>query len=83
MLASLLQVVFFNFLGVYMDNKVLIKLTAVKEITTFSTATIYRLISQGEFPKQIKLAKRSSGWLLEEIYNWIEQKKNARDRGDS
>ena len=83
MLASFLQVVFFNFLGVYMDNKVLIKLTAVKEITTFSTATIYRLISQGEFPKQIKLAKRSSGWLLEEIYNWIEQKKNARDRGDS
>ena len=83
MLASFLQVVFFTFLGVYMDNKVLIKLTAVKEITTFSTATIYRLISQGEFPKQIKLAKRSSGWLLEEIYNWIEQKKNARDRGDS
>ena len=65
-----------------MNNKVLIKLKKVKEITTFSAATIYRLISQGEFPKQIKLAERSSGWLLEEIYNWIEQKKNARDRGD-
>mgnify|MGYP000058849773 FL=1 len=66
-----------------MNNKVLIKLTKVKEITTFSTATIYRLISQGEFPKQIKLAERSSGWLLEEVYNWIEQKKKARDGGDS
>jgi len=83
MLASYLQVVFFYFLGVYMNNKVLIKLTKVKEITTFSTATIYRLISQGEFPKQIKLAERSSGWLLEEVYNWIEQKKKARDGGDS
>ena len=66
-----------------MHNKVLIKLTAVKEITTFSAATIYRLISQGEFPKQIKLAERSSGWLLEEIYNWIDQKKDERDGGDS
>ena len=65
-----------------MNNKVLIKLTAVKEITTFSAATIYRLISQGEFPKQIKLAERSSGWLLEEVYNWIDQKKDARDGGD-
>ena len=83
MLASYLQVVFFNFLGVYMHNKVLIKLTAVKEITTFSAATIYRLISQGEFPKQIKLAERSSGWLLEEVYNWIDQKKDERDGGES
>ena len=65
-----------------MHNKVLIKLTAVKEITTFSAATIYRLISQGEFPKQIKLAERSSGWLLEEVYNWIDQKKDERDGGD-
>ena len=65
-----------------MHNKVLIKLTAVKEITTFSAATIYRLISQGEFPKQIKLAERSSGWLLEEVHNWIDQKKDERDGGD-
>ena len=65
-----------------MNNKVLIKLKKVKEITTFSTATIYRLISQGEFPKQIKLAERSSGWLLEEVYNWIDQKKDERDGGD-
>ena len=52
-------------------------------MTTFSAATIYRLISQGEFPKQIKLAERSSGWLLEEVYNWIDQKKDERDGGDS
>ena len=65
-----------------MNNKVLIKLPAVKRITTFSSATIYRLISEGEFPKQIKLAERSSAWLLEEIYSWLEEKKDARDGGD-
>ena len=66
-----------------MHNKVLIKLTAVKEITTFSSATIYRLIDKGEFPKQIKLSERSSAWSLKEIYNWIDQKKDARDGGES
>ena len=66
-----------------MHNKVLIKLTAVKEITTFSSATIYRLIDKGEFPKQIKISERSSAWSLEEIYNWIDQKKDARNGGDS
>ena len=46
----------------------LVKLPVVREMTTFSSATIYRLISKGEFPKQIKLSERSSGWLLDEIY---------------
>ena len=66
-----------------MNNKELIKLPAVKRITTFSSATIYRLIDKGEFPKQIKLTERSSAWSLEEIYNWIDQKKDERDGGDS
>ena len=65
-----------------MSNMKAIKLAQVKELTAFSSATIYRLIKIGEFPKQIKLAKRSSGWLQDEIYNWLEEKKNARDGGD-
>ncbi len=59
----------------------LVKLSAVKDITTFSSATIYRLIKKGEFPKPIKLSKRSSGWFLEEIYSWLDQKKESRDGG--
>jgi len=75
---------FFNFfLDGYMKNNILIKLPAVKELTTFSSSTIYRLISEGEFPKQIKLSERSSAWSLEEVYSWIEEKKDARDGGES
>ena len=59
-----------------------IKLPQVKELTTFSSATIYRLMKKGEFPNQLKLSERSSGWLLEEIYEWLEQKKISRDGGD-
>ncbi len=57
----------------------LVKLSDVREITTFSSATIYRLISKGEFPKQIKLSERSSGWLLDEIYAWLDEKRRSRE----
>ena len=51
-----------------------IKLKTVCELTTFSSATIYRLIKKGEFPRQIKLSERSSGWLLDDIKKWPEQR---------
>jgi prophage regulatory protein len=60
----------------------IVKLPVVKELTTLSTASIYRFMKNGTFPKQIKLGKRSSGWFLEEIYNWLEEKKNTRDGGN-
>lgn len=69
-------------LGDLMFKFQLVKLPIVRQITTFSSATIYRLIKKGEFPKQIKLSERSSGWILEEIYSWLDQKKNSRD-GDN
>lgn len=62
-------------------NNQIIKLPAVKEITTFSSATIYRLISEGKFPKQLKLSERSSGWLLEEVNTWLKAKVDQRDGG--
>jgi len=58
-----------------------IKLAQVIEITSLSSATIYRLIKTGQFPKQLKLAQRSSGWLLEEINNWLESKSFLRKGG--
>ena len=51
-----------------------IELKTVSELTTFSSATIYRLIKKGEFPRQIKLSERSSGWLLDDIKKWLEQR---------
>jgi prophage regulatory protein len=59
--------------------KTIIKLPEVKAITTFSRTTIYRLIALGEFPKQVKLAERSSGWIKQEVEEYIENKINERE----
>ena len=53
-------------------------LKQVKEITQLSTATIYRLMAQGKFPKQFKLAERTSRWLRKEIEDFIQDKIEER-----
>ena len=62
-----------------MSDLKVIKIAKVKELTALSAASIYRLMKKGAFPKQIKLAERSSGWFIEEIYDWLEKKRNIRD----
>ena len=62
-----------------MSDLKVIKIAKVKEITALSAASIYRLMKKGAFPKQIKLAERSSGWFLEEIYNWLKNKGKSRN----
>lgn len=55
-----------------------LNLKQVKEITQLSTATIYRLIAQGKFPKQFKLTERTSRWVGSEIEEFINQKIEER-----
>ena len=55
-----------------------LNLKQVKEITQLSTATIYRLIAQGKFPKQFKFTERTSRWVGSEIEGFINQKIEER-----
>ena len=59
--------------------KNIVKINAVKQQTNLSTASIYRLAKQGDFPKQIKLGVKASGWLQCELDDWIQSRINARD----
>ena len=61
------------------DKLKIIKIPRVMEMTTFCRTTIYRLIEKGKFPKQIKLAERSSGWLEDEVLNYLDDKINSRN----
>jgi prophage regulatory protein len=45
----------------------MIKLPEVISVTGLSRSSIYLLIKKGNFPPQIKLSTRSSGWLWKEI----------------
>ncbi|HBR1377853.1 helix-turn-helix transcriptional regulator [Klebsiella pneumoniae] len=54
------------------------KMVDMKFITEFSGLTdkwFYKLISEGQFPKPIKLG-RSSRWMQSEVENWVKQRIN-------
>jgi prophage regulatory protein len=57
-------------------NNQIIKIDEVVKLTRLSKSSIYRKING--FPQPIKLGVRSSGWLLCEIQDWIQQRMEAR-----
>lgn len=42
----------------------------------------YALIARGDYPKQIKLSERASGWIESEVDAWI-QSRITMSRGDA
>jgi prophage regulatory protein len=55
-------------------NKRIIRLPEVIHRTGLSRSTIYKLISTGNFPKQIKLSARSMGFLEHDVEDWVSTK---------
>ena len=57
----------------------IMRLKEVIEKTGLAKSTVYNLISQGKFPKQIDLGARSVGWVDTEIEEWLLSKIELRD----
>jgi len=49
----------------------------LKEYLPFSKSTIYSMIKEGRFPAPIKLSVRVSAWSLEDVNEWLENRKQA------
>ena len=56
-----------------------IRLPQVQEITCLSKSSIYRLMDDGEFPKQISLGARSVVWVRAHVDDWCAQKISATE----
>ena len=60
-----------SILGSIAERDRLIRLHTVMELSGLSRSTIYRKISEREFPAPYKFG-RSSLWKLSELNNWID-----------
>ena len=56
---------------------ILLRLPMVMRITGLSRSTIYKLISQNQFPVPIKLSTRAVAWLQSEIETWVSSRVRA------
>ena len=63
-----------------MKPKKLIKIADVKDMTTLGKTKIYRLISEGNFPRPVSLGPTTVAWSEAEIEDWIQNKIDERDK---
>jgi len=52
----------------------MLRLPDVLKRTALSRSQIYRLIEQDDFPKQVRLSERASGWIEEEVDGWLRER---------
>ncbi len=55
----------------------IVRMPELLKITGYSRPTIYRLMSEGAFPKSLKLGKNSIGWKLSTIQAWMDSLESA------
>lgn len=62
------------------QNDKFIKFKEVMQIVGLSRTTLYSLIKNNKFPKQIKPSgTRSSVWYLNEVKDWMQEQKDQRN----
>ena len=61
----------------------ILKLRQVTDKAAISRSSLYAKVKQGMFPAPVKLGERASGWIEDEIDEWIEQRKLEREVGGS
>lgn len=49
----------------------ILRLGAVLERTGLSRSTLYRKVSSGTFPRQLKISDRCAGWRETEVEEWL------------
>lgn len=55
----------------------ILRIRTVVQITGLPRSTIYRLMSQCMFPKNIKLSTVAVGWDMADIELWLSERKRA------
>jgi len=60
------------------DADTLLTIDEVAERTRLSKPTIYKLIRQGDFPRQLRLCANKVAWLEREVSAWVAARAEAR-----
>ena len=57
--------------------RTILRMPQVEAATGLKQSHIYDLISQGKFPRGVKLSSQATGWFADEIAQWQEERPRA------
>ena len=55
----------------------LMRLPEVKAVTGLSRSTIYKTVSEGTFPRPVRINQRAVGWWEHEVQAWLAERPYA------
>lgn len=56
------------------EQKLLLRIRGVIEATSLSRSQIYRLMTQGRFPRSYKISEGVTCWRASDIYRWVKER---------
>lgn len=59
----------------------ILRLKEVKDLTSLSKTTIYRLMNSGQFPNNIKIGMKAKGWRESDLEKWLHMNNPDMDQG--
>jgi prophage regulatory protein len=60
-------------------SKTFLRLPAVSKKTGLAPSSIYELMAQGKFPKQVPISEHRRAWIDEEVDEWQAERIAKRD----
>lgn len=57
------------------EDMAILRLPEVKRLTGLSRSTIYKMISEGKFPRSVSLGSRAVGWRAVNILAWLQTRR--------
>jgi prophage regulatory protein len=60
-------------------SKTFLRLPAVVQKTGLPPSSIYELMAQGKFPKQVPISENRRAWVDEEVTQWQDERIAKRD----
>ena len=61
------------------NDDTLLTMPEVEALCRLSKPTIYQMIREGRFPKQVRLGPNKVAWLRSEVLGWIGERADARE----
>ncbi len=59
----------------YQDTQVLVvRMSRLVEMIGLSRSTIWKLLSEGQFPNPIRLGSRSIAWRVKDVEEWLQSR---------
>lgn len=51
-----------------------LRLPQVRAMTGLSRSSLYALVKDGDFPRQVKLSERAAGWVASDVERWLNER---------